>query len=197
MLLKFLTMAWLALTGSVAWAQLQFVPVTPCRVADTRGPSGAFGGPSMAGGGSRSFVVPQSACDIPASAQAYSFNVTVVPKGPLSYLTLWPTGQSQPFVSTLNSFGGEVVANAAIVPAGTGGAVSVFVTDPTDVILDINGYFAASTASGAYSFYPAAPCRVADTRGATGELRLQTVRQVVVRLVHVAEPRLARRLAVP
>ena len=169
MLLKFLTMAWLALTGSVAWAQLQFVPVTPCRVADTRGPSGAFGGPSMAGGGSRSFVVPQSACDIPASAQAYSFNVTVVPKGPLSYLTLWPTGQSQPFVSTLNSFGGEVVANAAIVPAGTGGAVSVFVTDPTDVILDINGYFAASTASGAYSFYPAAPCRVADTRGATGE----------------------------
>jgi hypothetical protein len=35
-----------------------------------------------------------------------------------------------------------VVANAAIVPAGAEGAISVFVTGRTDVILDINGYFA-------------------------------------------------------
>ena len=157
------------IAGTLAWGQLQFVPVTPCRVVDTRNPGGPFGGPTMAAGASRSFAVPQSACGIPATAQAYSLNVTVVPEGPLSYLTLWPTGQSQPFVSTLNSFGGDVVANAAIVPAGSGGAVSVFVTNPTDVILDINGYFAASTSSGAFSFYPATPCRVADTRGATGQ----------------------------
>jgi hypothetical protein len=35
-----------------------------------------------------------------------------------------------------------VVANAAIVPAGTNGAISIYVTNPTQVILDINGYFA-------------------------------------------------------
>jgi hypothetical protein len=35
-----------------------------------------------------------------------------------------------------------VVANAAIVPAGTAGSASVFVSDPSDVIIDINGYFA-------------------------------------------------------
>lgn len=35
-----------------------------------------------------------------------------------------------------------MVANAAIVPAGEGAAISVFVTDQTHVILDINGYFA-------------------------------------------------------
>jgi hypothetical protein len=35
-----------------------------------------------------------------------------------------------------------VVANAAIVPAGTNRAISVFVTNPTQVILDIDGYFA-------------------------------------------------------
>jgi len=154
--------------GTTVWAQLQFIPVTPCRVADTRGPAGAFGGPTMTAG-TRSFVVPQSACGIPATAQAYSLNVTVVPPGRLTYLTLWPTGQSQPYVSTLNSWAGDVVANAAIVPAGTNGAVSVFVTDTTDVILDINGYFAASSASNAFSFYPATPCRVVDTRGATGQ----------------------------
>jgi hypothetical protein len=34
------------------------------------------------------------------------------------------------------------VANAAIVPAGTAGAVDVYVTNPTQVILDIDGYFA-------------------------------------------------------
>jgi hypothetical protein len=28
------------------------------------------------------------------------------------------------------------------VQAGSNGSVSVFVTDPTDVVLDINGYFA-------------------------------------------------------
>jgi hypothetical protein len=162
-------LAFTMVASTPAWAQLQFVPVTPCRVADTRNAAGPFGGPTLGGGSARSFAVPQSACNIPATAAAYSLNVTVLPEGTLSYLTLWPTGQSQPLVSTLNSFAGDVVANAAIVPAGSGGAVSVFVTNQTDVILDINGYFAASTASNAYAFYPATPCRVADTRNPTGQ----------------------------
>jgi hypothetical protein len=34
-----------------------------------------------------------------------------------------------------------VVANAAIVPAGANGAVSLYVNNPTDVLFDINGYF--------------------------------------------------------
>ena len=29
---------------------VQFVPLTPCRVADTRNPNGAFGGPPISGG---------------------------------------------------------------------------------------------------------------------------------------------------
>ena len=155
--------------SGVSGPALLFVPVTPCRVADTRNPSGPFGGPAMAGDSTRSFAIPQSGCGVPSTAQAYSLNVTVVPKGPLSYLTLWPVGQSRPLVSTLNSFGGAVVANAAIVPAGAGGAVNVYVTNPTDVILDIDGYFDTSAGAGSYSLYPATPCRVADTRGATGQ----------------------------
>ena len=155
---------WSFSTGA-ALAPLRFVPVTPCRVADTRNASGLFGGPTMTAGQTRSFAIPSSGCGIPATAQAYSLNVTVVPEGPLGFLSLWPTGQAQPGVSTLNSWGGAVVANAAIVPAGTGGAVSVFVSNPTDVILDINGYF-DSTGS---AFYPATPCRVADTRNSTGQ----------------------------
>ncbi|HXN48149.1 MAG TPA: hypothetical protein VN893_15990 [Bryobacteraceae bacterium] len=143
--------------------QGRFVPVTPCRAVDTRFSVGPLGGPALDGRSWRSFAIPTSACEIPTTAQAYSLNVTVVPHGPLSYLTLWPTGMDQPVVSTLNSFEGNVVANAAIAPAGQNGAVSVFASanSPTDVILDINGYF-DSTAGD--SFYPLQPHRVADTR---------------------------------
>jgi len=146
---------------------LQFYPLTPCRVLDTRNPSGTFGGPSIVGGGSRSFPIASSSCGAPANAAAYSLNVTVVPHGPLGYLTSWPTGQAQPYVSTMNSYDGTVIANAAIVPAGTGGAVSFFASNPTDVVVDINGYFAAPASNG-LNFYTLNPCRLVDTQHTVG-----------------------------
>jgi hypothetical protein len=48
----------------------------------------------------------------------------------------------------LNALSGQVVANAAVVPAGTGSAIDVFVTDPTDVIIDVNGYYTTQTSNG-------------------------------------------------
>ncbi|MBL8231385.1 MAG: hypothetical protein JNL98_23020 [Bryobacterales bacterium] len=142
-----------------------FVPVAPCRVVDTRIGNGALGMPFLAAGSTRSFPVLASGCGIPAGAQAYSLNVTAVPRGPLPYVSLWPTGQPQPTVSTLNAFEGNVVANAAIVPAGAGGAVSVFAAGATDLVLDINGYFTSVVSPAASQFYPLlSPCRVLDTR---------------------------------
>ena len=157
-----------SLTGPAPTA-VQFVPLTPCRVVDTRQTDGEFGGPAMQGGTSRSFPLPQNPnCSIP-SAAAYSLNVTVSPHHTLGYLTIWPSGRSQPGVSTMNSIDGRVKANAAIVPAGASAAVSVYVSDTTDVILDIDGYF-ATPASGTYQFYPLTPCRLVDTRGTDGSL---------------------------
>ena len=66
-------------------------------------------------------------------------------------------------MSTLNSVDGRVKANAAITPAGSNGAVSVYVTNTTDVVIDIDGYFTPVTGS-TLAFYPLTPCRVADTR---------------------------------
>ena len=66
-------------------------------------------------------------------------------------------------VSTLNNLTGTIVANAAIVPAGTGGEISVYPSNDTDLVIDINGYF-ATPGPGGLSLYPAAPCRVIDTR---------------------------------
>lgn len=163
-----------AVRPAEAQTSYDFVPVTPCRIADTRNATGPFGGPSLTAGSTRSFTIPSSSCGIPSTAGAYSLNVTVVPSGALGYISMWPTGQAQPVVSTLNSLDGRVKANAAIVPAGTGGGVSVYASDATNVILDINGYFvptavAPNTATG-LAFYPVTPCRVADTRNATGSL---------------------------
>jgi virginiamycin B lyase len=152
-------------------AATHFVAVSPCRVADTRTASGPFGGPAIVGGTSRDFVIPNSVCGIPSNAAGYSLNVAVVPRGTLGFLTLWPSGLFQPLVATLNSIDGRTKSNAAIVPAGANGAVSVFATDTTDVILDINGYFVAGASPTALAFYPLTPCRVADTRLPTAPLQ--------------------------
>jgi hypothetical protein len=144
---------------------LQFFAVTPCRLEDTR-PQYGGGGPIL-GGTFETFNLPQLAqtkgCADLSSAAAYSLNVAVVPQGPLGYLTIWPTGETRPGVATLNSLDGRIKANAAIVPAGTQGAVSVYVTQTTNVIIDIDGYFAAASSSS-LAFYPLTPCRIADTR---------------------------------
>ncbi|MBV9083121.1 MAG: choice-of-anchor D domain-containing protein, partial [Acidobacteriaceae bacterium] len=148
---------------------LEFVPITPCRIADTRNASGPFGGPAISGQTSRDFVIPNSGCNIPSTAAAYALNVTVVPHGGLGYLTVWPAGQSRPLVSTLNS-DGRVKANAAIIPGGVNGAISVYVSNTTDLVLDISGYFVPKGTPGGLAFFPLTPCRIADTRRPTGDL---------------------------
>jgi hypothetical protein len=141
-----------------------FIPVTPCRVVDTRGygKTGSFGPPSLAAGVERSFPIASGSCGIPATASAYALNITVVPPGNLGYLTAWPTGTARPEATVLYSRDGSVVANAAMVKAGTDGAIQVLASDKTDLIIDINGYF---TPEGeGYEFFAALPCRVLDTR---------------------------------
>jgi YVTN family beta-propeller protein len=153
------------IAGGTNLIPLQFVAVTPCRLVDTR----KSGGP-IQGGTSQNFIVPQEGgCNIPTTAVAYSLNVTVVPSGQLGYLTIWPTGEDQPVVSTMNSLDGRIKANAAIVPAGYQAAVSVYVSNTTNVILDIDGYFVPASGS-TLAFYPLTPCRVLDTRKPNGDL---------------------------
>ncbi len=147
---------------------MQFVPVSPCRVADTRLQNGPLGGPPLAPGSTRSFPIPSGGCGIPTTATAYSVNLTVVPHGVLNYLTAWPTGEDQPLVSTLNSLDGRIKANAAIIPSGAAGAISMFASGTTDAVVDINGYFVPTAVTPGLAFYPLPPCRMVDTRGADG-----------------------------
>ncbi|MGB7848020.1 MAG: hypothetical protein WBL63_20585, partial [Candidatus Acidiferrum sp.] len=152
---------------------LSFFALTPCRVVDTRNADAPLGGPYLTGGQERALPVQASSCGVPSYAVAYSLNFTAVPHVPLRFLTVWPTGESQPIVSTLNAPTGTVTANAAIVPAGSLGEISVYVTDDTDLVIDINGYFApASYASQPLWLQNIAPCRVLDTRTSGSTLPL-------------------------
>lgn len=151
------------LPSAYSQTALQYIPITPCRLLDTRNPGS--GGPLM-GGQTRTVTVPQvSPCDIPTGALAYSFNVAVVPHQPLDFLTVYPTGeQPRPIVATLNSYDERIKTVAAIVAAGTHGDLNVYASNTTDVILDFNGYFVAPGNDSALAYYPVAPCRILDTR---------------------------------
>ncbi len=127
-----------------------FVAVTPCRIVDTRGGgvfTGTYGPPALVGNAvARPFDINSAphCAGIPAGAEAYSLNFTVIAAAGAfqnAFLTAWPTGGAQPVVSTLNFNAGQLVANAAIVPAGTNGSINVFVNAPGHLLIDINGYF--------------------------------------------------------
>ncbi len=120
-----------------------FYAVAPCRAFDSR----ANGGQPFTG----QITVPisSSPCAPPANAGGYVFNATVVPSASLGYLTLWPDGECQPVVSTLNAYDGFITSNMAIVP-NIDGSTDAFAgqgnpgqnSGYTQLILDISGYFA-------------------------------------------------------
>lgn len=123
-----------------------FVAVTPCRVVDTRvgmGFGGAYGPPALAPAAGRTFNIVASGCTgLPANVSAFSLNFAVTNTAGPGHLIAWPEGGSMPNASTLNYTGAQTLANAAIVPAGSGTSISVLAAvSATDLIIDINGYF--------------------------------------------------------
>ncbi len=126
---------------------MPFTGITPCRIVDTRDatkPQG-YGPPSLTTAWPpRSFGL-KGQCGIPIGAVAVSLNVTVVSPQALGYLLLYPQGGAVPAVSTLNFAQSQTIANAAIVPLGVNGGVTVAaVLSGTDLLIDTNGYFGAS-----------------------------------------------------
>ena len=118
-----------------------FVPIVPCRLVDTRNAAGPYGGPPFTAGATRTFDLNSGPCAGIPDVAAYSLNIAVVVPASANFLKVYPAGGVVPVVSTLNYSAGQNIANAAIVPSGTGGAVSVFSGESTHVIIDINGYF--------------------------------------------------------
>jgi len=125
-------------------AAARFYTLPPCRLVDTRGPSGPAGGPALAAGEARSFPVA-GPCGVPDDALAVAVNLTAVSPGGNGHLTLFPTGGVEPATSTLN-FAGRTRANNAVLPLGVGGELTARCTmnpasGATHLVLDVSGYF--------------------------------------------------------
>ncbi len=134
---------------SAALSGSSFYTVNPCRVLDTRGSLGTFGGPALAAGPSRSFfLAPNSTlagqCGISPTASAISANITVTQPTSPGFLLIYPSGSAPPTTSVINYRAGQTRANNAILPLGTGGGIVVAlgqVSGTAHFLLDINGYF--------------------------------------------------------
>ncbi len=117
---------------------LQFHPVTPTRIADTRTGSGL---PGALGQNTTTNATTPAAL---RGANTYGLvaNVTGILPTRGTYLSLWAAGFATPPVSNLNLVAGEVRPNAAVINLNADWAYSVYnAQGSTHVAIDVSGTF--------------------------------------------------------
>ena len=133
------------------WFRSGFQPVTPLRALDTRQNVGALPAGSV-------YTLPIAGqFGVPVNAHAVALNVTAVNPAAAGFVTVWPAGSARPDASNINFTPGQTVPNMALVGL-SGGSVSIFASAPTDVLVDVAGWFANG------SYRPIVPSRQVDTR---------------------------------
>ena len=146
----------------------RYAPVNPQRILDTR--EGLGGAAAQVGPFSSIEVAVTGVAGVPADATAVVLNMTVdQATGPESYLSVWPAGATPPTASNLNFTGGPATTNLVIARVGEGGKVVVYNhLGSTDVIADVQGWFAAPAATTGSSYFPTNPARILDSRNGVG-----------------------------
>ena len=133
-------------TASTVVGAIAFQTIEPCRVADTRNPTGPAGGPALAANAARTFPVA-GRCNIPADARAVAITLAVVSPTDLGDLRIYPAGAPAPLASIVNFGAGAVRANNAIIGLGAGGQITVQCDMPpgsagaAHLLIDVNAYF--------------------------------------------------------
>ena len=140
---------------AVAPTTSAYVPLTPCRVVDSR----AGGRPSTA-----ATVRVGGMCGVPGEASAVVITLTVPSATAAGFVTAYPAGTTRPIASNLNVEAGATVANTALVRLGTGGAIGLDSNVALHKVVDVVGYFAPAATARAGRFVAAAPARLLDTR---------------------------------
>jgi hypothetical protein len=137
-----------------------YVPVGPLRLADTREPECGC----VVENASTLTVDVTGRFGIPENATAASLTITGIAKTVAGFVTAYPSGSERPSSSTLNTRRDRVVANSAIIPIGDDGAITLFRLFPTEIIIDVTGYFVPADAATAGRFVANGPRRVVDSR---------------------------------
>jgi hypothetical protein len=151
-------------------------PITPVRLLDTRSGNGLTG--KFSANTPRTFQITGRDV-IPAGATAVTGNVTVTGASNSWAVYLGPSPMAYPSTSTINFFGGDVVANGVTVAlSDTGGLSATYMANPgntTDLVFDVTGYFTPDKTGATY--HALSPARVLDSRkriGLPGKLSANT-----------------------
>lgn len=96
--------------------------------------------------------------EISPSAVAAVFNVTAIRPDQAGFITAWPCDSERPTTASLNYAAGAVVSNSLTVGLDADGAVCVFTSRSTDLVVDFTGAFAEG------GFDPVAPIRLLESR---------------------------------
>jgi hypothetical protein len=120
----------------------KFYTVSPCRVVDTRGPTGPYGGPALSPSGVRTLLVAGT-CGIPVGASAVALNVTAVDAASAGALTIFPGTGTAPDTNTLCFAAGRNRANNAMIGLVDGmlSVIDVQQAGTVHLIVDVNGYY--------------------------------------------------------
>lgn len=121
-----------------------YFTITPCRIADTRGPAGASGSPALASGVVRAFPVA-GLCGVPASAVAVTINATAVQPTAGGDLRLYPRSDVVANTSVVSFRAGTTRAGSAVIALGVDGQLAAYPAMPpgtqVNLVLDVTGYF--------------------------------------------------------
>jgi glucose/arabinose dehydrogenase len=144
-----------------------FTAVTPYRLFDTRpGAHNPPGHTGPLGAGQQLSVAMRGQAHEPSGATAALLNITVINPRAAGFLRAYPCGSS-PTTSTVNFDTNGLVSNLALVRMPADGRICFWSMVPTDVVVDVSGWFAPATGSPAGSGYTGVtPARVLDTRSA-------------------------------
>lgn len=135
-----------------------FVPITPCRLMDTR--SGSTVGPRSTPIGAETYVVTvwgtNGNCTIPATATAVSLNVTFAGPTASGFLAVFPSDKPWPGTSNLNFSANQAPAPNAVTSAlSADGKLAVKnEAGAVNVLADIVGYYVSASAGSV----PTDPC---------------------------------------
>ena len=148
-----------------------FTGSIPTRLVDTRDGTGALEGKLTPANELSvpvrgvSLSVLGASQQVPDDATAVALNVTAVTPDGSGFITVYPCGVTRPLASSLNYIAGDIVANNVMAPIGDDGAVCLYTSSPSDVLVDISGWFQGVTNN---EFVGTTPKRLVDTRDSTG-----------------------------
>jgi uncharacterized repeat protein (TIGR01451 family) len=123
---------------------MDFYTLEPCRLVDTRGAAGPYGGPPLSASDCYRVFPLFGQCGIPATARVISVNLTVAEPTAAGYLWADPADASPSSVPLLTYAAGETRANNALTALNGLGELAVRCTQGSGtvhLILDVNGCF--------------------------------------------------------